>query len=103
MINTMRWNPILNAVGAAAYIGAVALFMQLIQSLGHDTPDTPLDGMGVLSLLVFSAAVMAFLFFYQPIVLLIENKKKEALSYFLKTLGAFGVITVCLLVFISLR
>ena len=100
---TMRWNPILNAAGAAAYIGAVALFMQFIQSLRHDTPDTLLDGMGVLSLLVFSAAVMAFLFFYQPIVLLIENKKKEALSYFLKTLGAFGAITACVLVLISLQ
>ncbi|MFA6215471.1 MAG: hypothetical protein WC768_02810 [Patescibacteria group bacterium] len=99
----MRWNPILNSAGAAAYIGAVALFMQFIQSLRHDTPDTLLDGMGALSLLVFSAAVMAFLFFYQPIVLLIENKKKEAVSYFLKTLGIFGVITVCVLVLISLQ
>lgn len=99
----MRWNPMFNAVGAVAYIGAVVLLMQFIQSVRHDTPDTPLDGMGALSLLVFSAAVMAFLFFYQPIVLLSENKKKEALSYFLKTLGAFGVITVCVFILISLR
>lgn len=99
----MRWNPLLNAVGATTYIGAVALLMQFIQSLRHDTPDTPLDGMGVLSLLVFSAAVMALLFFYQPIVLLSENKQKEALSHFGKTLGAFGVITMCLFVLISLR
>lgn len=99
----MRWNPLLNAIGATTYIGAVALLMQFIQSLRHDTPDTPLDGMGVLSLLVFSAAVMALLFFYQPIVLLSENKQKEALLYFLKTLGAFGVITLCLFVLISLR
>lgn len=59
--------------------------------------------MGMLSLLVFSAAIMAFFFFYQPVVLLIEGKKKEALSYFLKTLGVFGVITVCVFVLISLR
>jgi len=99
----MRWNPILNAVGAAAYIGAVVLFMQFIQSVGHDTPDTPIDGMGFLSLLVFSAATMAFLFFYQPVVLLIENKQKEALSYFGKTLGFFGIIMVLFWVLISLR
>ena len=99
----MRWNPILNAVGAAAYISAIVLFMQFIQSVGHDKPDMPLDGVGMLSLLVFSAATMAFLFFYRPVVLLIENKQKEALSYFGKTLGAFGVITLCVWVLISLH
>lgn len=99
----MRLNPILNAAGAAVYIGAVVFFMQFLQSLGPDTPDTPLVGMGMLSLLVFFAAVMAFFFFYQPIVLLIDGKKKEALSYFLKTLGVFGVITICLFVLISLQ
>jgi Na+-transporting methylmalonyl-CoA/oxaloacetate decarboxylase gamma subunit len=49
--------------------------------------------MAFLSLLVFSVAVMGFLFFYRPAVLLIENKKKEAVDYFFKTLGAFGAIT----------
>lgn len=93
----------LNAIAAAAYIGLVVLFMHFIQSLRHDTPDTLLDGMGVLSLAVFSAAVMAFLFFYQPIVRLLENKKAEAISYFLKTLGAFGAITVVVLVLVSLQ
>lgn len=99
----MRWNPILSAFAAAAYIGAVALFMHFIESLRHDTPDTLLDGMGVMSLLVFSAAVMAFLFFYQPVLKLIENKKSEALSYFLKTLGVFGLITIAVLTFVSLQ
>jgi cellulose synthase/poly-beta-1,6-N-acetylglucosamine synthase-like glycosyltransferase len=99
----MRWNPIYNAVGAACYIGTVAAFMHFITSIRHDTPDTFFDGMGFLSLFVLSAAVMSFLFFYQPVSLLIENKKKEALMFFLKTLGAFGLITVCVLVFVSLR
>jgi hypothetical protein len=40
---------------------------------------------------------MAFLFFYRPAVLLIENKREEAVSFFLKTLGTFGVITIGLL------
>lgn len=99
----MRWSPILHAVGAIIYIGVIVRLMEFIQSLFSDTPDTVLVGMGMLSLFVFSAAVMAFLFFYQPVVLLSENKKKEALSYFLKTLGAFGVITVCVFILISLR
>lgn len=98
----MRW-PILNAVAAVAYIGAVALFMQFIQSLRHDTPDTLLDGMGILLLLVFSAAVMAFLFFYQPVLRLVENKKTEAISYFLKTLGMFGLVTIVVLTLVSMQ
>jgi len=99
----MRWNPFVNATTAALYIGAVALFMRFIESLRHDTPDTLLDGMGVMSLLVFSAAVMAFLFFYQPVLRLVENKKAEAVSYFLKTLGIFGAITIVVLTLASMQ
>lgn len=99
----MKWNPFKNAIAAVAYIGAVALFMHAIQSLRHNTPDTLLDGMGAMSLVVCSAAVMAFLFFYQPVVLLIEHKKAEAMSYFLKTLGIFAAITIALLAFVILQ
>jgi len=99
----MKWNPFFNATTAAAYIATVALFMQFIQSLRRDTPDTLLDGMGVISLFVFSAAVMAFLFFYQPIRMLIENKRAEAISYFLRTLGIFGAITVVMLALVSMQ
>ena len=99
----MKWNPFMNAAASAAYIGAVALFMQFIESIRHDTPDTLLDGMGFISLFVFSAAVMAFLFFYQPALRLIENKKTEAVSYFVQTLGIFGVITIVVLVLASLQ
>jgi hypothetical protein len=99
----MKWNPVINAAAAAAYIGAIALFTHFIGSHRHDTPDTLLDGMGFISLFVFSAAVMAFLFFYQPVLRLVENKRAEAISYFLKTLGAFGVITLVVLVLVSLQ
>ena len=99
----MKQHPILNALAAIAYIAVVVTFMQFIESVRHDTPDTPIDGLGFLSLLVFSAAVMAFLFFYQPVSLLIENKKHEALSYFLKTLGHFGMITILILTAMSLQ
>ena len=93
----MKWNPYLNAFAAAAYIGLVVIFMHFIESLRHDTPDTLLDGMGAISLFVFSAAVMAFLFFYQPVVRLVERKNAEALSYFLKILATFGAILVVVL------
>lgn len=99
----MKWNPVLSAVAAAAYIGLVALLIQHINSLRHDTPDTLLDSIGVLSLLVFSAATMAFLFFYQPTCLVIENKRAAAVAYFLKTLGAFGVIVGIVLTLVILQ
>lgn len=99
----MKWNPFLNALAAVAYIGAVVSFLHYLETLRHDTPDTLIDGMGFISLVVFSAAVMAFLFFYQPVLKLIENKRAEALSYFLKTLGLFGLITIGLLVLVSVQ
>ena len=99
----MKWNPFVNAAAAVAYVGAVVLFIHYISSFRHDTPDTLLDGMGFISLFVFSVAVMAFLFFYQPTLILIENKKAEAVSYFLKTLGAFGLVTLVVLTLVSLQ
>lgn len=99
----MRWNPYLNAGGAVGYVGAVALFLNFISSMRHDTPDTPLDSMAFLSLLVCSAAVMAFLFFYRPATLLIENKKAEALSYFFKTLASFAGVTALVLALVQLQ
>lgn len=99
----MKWHPSLNAAAAITYILIVALFMRFIESVRHDTPDTFVDAMGILSLLVCSAAVMGFLFFYQPIRLLIEKQPKEAVTYFLKTLGIFSIITIDILTVVSLQ
>ena len=90
----MRWNPYLNAIGAAAYIWGIGFLLNYISSLRSDTPDNLTGPIMAISLVVFSAAVMAFLFFYRPVVLLIENKKDEAISFFLKTLGVFGLATL---------
>jgi hypothetical protein len=90
----MKWNPLYNAFGAAGYIWIVGILMHYVTAVNHNTPDTFLDPIIVLSLLVFSAAAMAFLFFYRPVVLLLENKRKEAVTYFLQTLGIFGVLTL---------
>src|SRR5690242_16663848 len=97
----MKWNPFVNALGASAYIFGVALFMNFITSIRHDTPDTIIDGAAFISLFVFSAATMGFLFFYRPIMLLAEDKKKEAIDFFLKTLSTFGVVTIIVLVLVS--
>lgn len=91
----MKINPFINALGAVAYILAVVGIITLLQS-----PNTPDKGMlapvFLLSLLTLSAATMAFLFFYQPFKLYFDNHRKEALVYFMKTLGYFGLVVVAL-------
>ena len=99
----MKWNPLQSALAALTYIGIVVSFLHYIESIRHDTPDTIFDGIGALSLFTFSAAVMAFLFFYQPVALLIEGKRSDATAYLLKTLAIFGLTTIALLTLVSLQ
>ena len=61
-------------------------------------PDTFFAPIVFLSLLTLSVAVMAFLFFYQPLMLFIEGKKKEAVNLFGKTVGIFAVMTLVALI-----
>ncbi len=96
----MKWNPYINGLAASAYVWCVALLISHIASLHHDTPDTVVGSVSALSLVVFSASVMAFLFFYRPVQLLIENKKKEALRFFAATLFTFGLLTTFALFFV---
>jgi hypothetical protein len=79
----MRWNPYINGLVAVAYA-----------RLHHDTPDNLIGSIAALSLFVCSAAVMVFLFFYRPAMLLIEKKHTEAVPFFLKTLGVFAGLTL---------
>lgn len=64
-------------------------------------PDTFFAPITVLFVLTVSVAVMAFLFFYQPLLLFIEGKKKEAVSLFLKTLAIFAAFTGVVLILLS--
>jgi hypothetical protein len=97
----MSRNPILNAVGASAYIALVVTLMNFVTRTQGNKPDTVFAPMIFLSLLTLSVAVMAFLFFYQPVQLFIEGKKKAAVNFFMTTVGVFGAITavVAILVF----
>jgi hypothetical protein len=61
-------------------------------------PDTFFAPITFLSVLTLSVVVMAFLFFYQPMLLFIEGKKKEAVSLFAKTVGIFATITAVILI-----
>jgi len=91
-------NPIINGLSASAYIIFVVTVMTFVTQPLKNKPDTFFAPITFLSVLTLSVAVMAFLFFYQPMLLFIEGKKKEAVSLFVKTVGIFAAITAVILI-----
>ncbi len=91
----MTRNPLLNAGAAAAYIGAVVLFITYMS--GSDEPDTILAPLAMISLLVLSVLMMAYCFFFQPMQMYLDGQKREAIRLFTQTVAAFAVIVVVLL------
>lgn len=94
----MSKNPIVNALGASGYILLIVTVMNFIMSTQRDKPDTIGAPITMLSMLTLSAAVMSYLFFYQPVQLLIEGKKKAAVDLFVRTVGVFAVFTAIVLI-----
>jgi hypothetical protein len=95
----MTKNPLINALLALAYIAAVSstlFYAPMIFKLpAQDTVFMPIM---VLSLFVFSASIMGYLFLYQPILLILSNEKKEGTILFVKTAGIFGVAAIVFVV-----
>ncbi len=82
--------PFLRALGGAVYIVLIVL---LIQFFGHalsGKQDTIIIPMVMLSLFVLSAATMGYLFLSEPLYLLSENRKQDAITFFAKTVGIFA-------------
>lgn len=97
----MTKNPLINALCASGYIVLIITVMTFVTKPLQNKPDTFFAPVVALSLLTLSVAIMAFLFFYQPLMLFIDGKKKEALSFFAKTVGIFAIITTLSLVLLS--
>lgn len=93
----MSKNPIINALSACAYIILIVSVMTSLQTQSSK-PDTFLAPMIALSLLTLSAAVMAYIFFYQPLQLLLEGKKKEAVRLFVQTVAIFAIFPAVVLI-----
>jgi len=89
-------NPIYNALAASAYIIVLDILFHFIAR--PNTPDTGFEPVIMLSVFVFSAAVMGYLFIAEPVRMYIDGKKQEATSFFLKTLGSFGILTLIFLI-----
>ncbi len=94
----MSKNPIINALSASGYITLIVTVINFISHTQKDKPDTAFAPVVFLSLLTLSVAMMGYLFFYQPLQLFIQGKKKEGVNLFVQTLGVFGIITVVALV-----
>lgn len=94
----MSKNPLINALSASAYIILIVSIMTFVTAPLKNKPDTFFAPITFLSVLTLSVTVMAFLFFYQPLQLFIDGKKKEAVNLFVKTVGIFAVITAVILV-----
>lgn len=84
--------PFLHALSASSYIVLIVSLINFFQ--GGTKEDTILAPIVMLSLLVFSVAFMAFVFFYEPIRMYGEGDKKGALEFFGKTLACFACLVV---------
>jgi len=89
--------PFLFALLAALYIVNIVLAISFFSVMMPE--DTIIVPMAMLGLFVFSVAVMGFLFFYEPLRLFLEGKKREAVVFFAKMLGIFACFVI---IFIAL-
>lgn len=83
-----------HAVMAYAYICGIAAFFNLgVEKMFKNVPEffAPII---ILSLLVLSAAIMAILVFGKPVLLYLDNQKKEALTMLFYTLSCLAIIFV---------
>ena len=93
----MTKNPFINAIAATAYIVIVALVM-FYGTRWAGPVNSFLGPLAGLSLFTLSAAVMGYVFCYQPVLLFLDGRKKEAVDLFLKTTAIFGGITAVILI-----
>jgi len=93
--------PFVNALAAALYIIFIVLLINNgISSLQGKTIIIP---MVMLGLFVLSAAVMGFLFLSEPLQLMMENKKQEAIAFFGKVVGFFACFVVIFIILLFIR
>lgn len=90
----MTRNPLINALAAFLYVAAIGAGMYYTSQATNGPSDSALVPVAVLSLLVFSAAVMAYIFFFEPIQMLVSGEKKAAADLFIKTALIFGILAV---------
>ena len=96
LILNMTKNPLVNSFVAIIYIVLIASVM-FYGTKNVGPSDSIIAPIAVVSLFTLSAAVMGYLFCYQPAQLYFDDKKKQAVTLFLQTVGIFGGITAVVL------
>ena len=92
----MSKNPLINGVTALAYIVLIASVMNWGSKMVTH-PNTFIAPIAVISLFTLSAAVMGYLFCYQPAQFYFDGKKNQAVALFLQTVTVFACITALVL------
>jgi len=96
----MTKNPFFNAICAAGYVALIVSTLFYGSSLVPEG-ESIIFPIAILSLFVLSAAIMGYIFLFNPLVLFFEGNKKEAVELFLRTTLYFGGITllfICILI-----
>jgi len=91
-----KYRALINAFLAELYIVLLVFFIHYGVALDGET-ETLLAPIIMLSLFVFSAAVMGYLFLFHPIELYMQGKRKEAISLFLQTILWLGLLILLLI------
>ena len=100
MKNVVKY-ALINSFGTAAYVIAVAFFMNHFGDGGFGVK-TVFIPIVMLMLFVFSAALTGSLVFGRPIMWYLDGKKKEALSLLVCTLGILLLIIIAAFFFLVL-
>jgi hypothetical protein len=90
----MNKKSLYNAIFASGYITLIVFVIDWVTKVQHQpSQDSIFIPITMLSLLVLSVALMAFFFFYHPLVLLLDSKRTESIKSFFCTVITFAGIT----------
>ncbi|MDD4381831.1 MAG: hypothetical protein PHE21_00590 [Candidatus Dojkabacteria bacterium] len=91
----MTKKPFINALIAILYIIFIVLLITGISSISTLQSNTSefVAPIIMISLFTLSAAVMGYVFCYQPLRLYLDGKKEQAVKLFIKTVIIFACIT----------
>ena len=92
----------MNALAATLYIIGIVLVMNYATRSGSVEPSLIVP-LAFLFLFTLSAAVMGYLFLYQPLQLFLDGERRVAVNLFLQTVAVFAGVTVVLLIILFSR
>jgi len=90
----MTKNPLINSFCAWLYILFIVGFMTLASKFFPGPDSQFIAPVVMISLFTLSAAIMAYLFCFEPIQMYIDGKKKQAVKLFLQTVLMFAGFTL---------